>query len=75
MLFFMGNPFAQTEGTYRYSISDVSVSVPLDWAHDLMSIFNYQKNIQLSASYSPITVHVGNFTTYLLESALEKMKG
>ena len=65
MLFFMGNPFAQTEGTYRYSVSDISVTVPLDWAHDLMSILNYQNKVQLSASYSPITVHVGNFTTNL----------
>ena len=65
MLFFMGNPFAQTEGTYRYSVSDVSVSVPLDWLHDLMGLVNYQTDVQLSASYSPITVHVGNFTTNL----------
>ena len=65
MLFFMGNPFAQTEGTYRYSVSDVSVSVTLDWAHDLMSIFNYQNKVQLSASYSPITVHVGYLNTNL----------
>lgn len=65
MLFYMGNPFAQTEGTYRYSISDVSVSVPLDWLHDLVNLLNYQNKVQLSASYSPVTVHVGNFTTNL----------
>lgn len=65
LLMFTGNPFAQTEGTYRYSVSDVSVSVPLDWLHDLVKIINYQSKVQLSASYSPITVHVGNFTENL----------
>lgn len=70
LLFVTGNPFAQTEGTYRYNISNITVSIPLNWFNSL------QVNSPQSgfASFAPrlvqnvttegdyIYIHLGNIS-------------
>lgn len=62
LAFLIGNPFTTTEGSYRYSFSNVTVEVPLGWVDNLFKLANV-KGLNLTTSNEKVIIHVGNSTT------------
>lgn len=62
LAFLIGNPFTTTEGSYRYSFSDVTVEVPLGWLDNLFKLANV-RGLNLTTYDEKIIIHVGNSTT------------
>ena len=69
LLMFTGNPFAETQGTYHYNISNVTISIPPNWLRgssnpsgdNFASLApRLAQNTTIRGDY--IYVHLGNIT-------------